>query len=194
MSCKPPLNSTSPWASDDVPLTINSTYADAYGVAMGPPRPPQAIKPKPQHDWSANVPFEGRTTSHDAYSATGGGPPKSFKPNNAYVQTPWNGPITTTHQTMFSNPGVVTKAKPFKPARATREDYPMDTRTTAQDSYQPFSSQFRREACYPAEAERVHTRFDHTSTSRASYTEHAVSRYVPAKKPVGALGKDGGLN
>ena len=86
----------------------------------------------------------------------------------------------------------IVKREAIRPKRTIHEDTPFDTRSTSQDSFQPFPTWYRpMKPIYPPERPRDESRFEHTSTSRAAYIAHPYIPYVQAQKPVPSMGREG---
>ena len=193
-SCKPAPSTNAPWASFDGYAKDNysSTYASAY-IQMGVPKQAQAIRPKAQHPWTSDAKFDTRSTAQDAFLDMKGKPRESCKPIREYEPIQWSAALTTTAGASYIPYYKPVRREPFRPARREVDGSKFDTRSTSQDSYNPFPSGYRPvRPIYPKEPPREDTKFENTTTSRSSYVAHSVQPYVPAAKPKPTMGALGG--
>ena len=191
-SCKPKPKTTAPWAVMDEsgPYSPVTTYGSAYVKPIGWV-PPSPIRPSPQHPWSNNAKFDTRSTSQDSFTGMYAQPVQSFKPHREYDGgTPWPNKPATTNMGAIPHYGVA-KRDPHRPAPKPIDGSKFDTRSTNQDAFCAWPSNYRpRPAIYPNQQKYEYIKFDHTSTARAAYVAHQVQPYVPAEKPKPTLGAD----
>lgn len=191
-SCKPKRTTEAPWGVWDMPVAT-TTYAAAY-MKPGPKANNPPIRPKEQHPWTTQAPFDTRSTAQEAfqYHKQATSMRESCKPIREYEPMEWPQRITTTNQAMYIPYYAPAKREPFRPKRREVDGSRFDTRSTAQDSFnRPPSSYRPRAPMYPPEKPYVMEPFNCTSTSRAAYISHPVQPYVAAKKPQPTMGADG---
>ena len=102
--------------------------------------------------------------------------------------------MTTNTAMYIPHYGLEAKRSPFRPKLREMDGARFETRSTQQDSFLPWPSQYQaRRPIYPAEKPYEYQKFDHQSTSRSAYVAHDVKPFVAAKKPPPQMAGDGGL-
>ena len=104
----------------------------------------------------------------------------------------WGMKLESTSRSQFIPHYGVVKREAIRPKRTIQDPSTFDTRSTTQDSYVPFPSSYRpSQPIYPPERPRDKSKFEHTSTSRAAYVQHAYIPYVQAVRPSPSMGREG---
>ena len=158
----------------------------------------QAAAPAPANpaDSAASVAV-GRANEHKIDGARRlpvheAAPRESFKPKRQFEPNPWMQKPTTTQMASFLPPINHQRAMPFRPKGQVYDPSPFNTTSTAQDAFQAWPVGYRpRPAIYPEEKPYIYEKFECESTSRAAYRAYQVKGYVPAPKPINAMGLDG---
>ena len=196
-NCKPPHSRDPPWGAYSGPGTYASVSASTF-VRSPPRKPPEKIVPRHQHVWGdgAETPFAGTSSTHDQFKGPTQPALKPYKPVNNWSPPNEETIFSTTASTAFQPFGRVAVATPFRPREQDKIDTPMELRTTQREHYPLFTEQFlkdsRREPFRPKLPPRDNEPFLHTSSSRSHFVPYNVKPYVPAPKPKGQLGTEGG--
>jgi hypothetical protein len=192
-SCKPPMKTEAPWAASVNEVgSPQTTYYSAFCSGDRRQLPRQPIRPTAQHPWLSDEPMSTRSTAHDAYQYMKQPPRESFKPKRQFEPNPWMQKPTTTQMASFLPPINHQRAMPFRPKGQVYDPSPFNTTSTAQDAFQAWPVGYRpRPAIYPEEKPYIYEKFECESTSRAAYRAYQVKGYVPAPKPINAMGLDG---